>query len=258
VKTWVSQKRTITSALVCVLLFTPVAANADVVSIISLLTTITSTLKSDVGQVLSHIESINSSLRNLQQQTLWPVSLINQARDEASRIRAQLSSLAGQIHSLGTSSAILAGPKQLEAVLRGRRSSGLNQLSGLYSQIYQPLPSATQATSEQRTLVDADDALALSGLKTATVSDEVSKRILSVADGLEQQAALSAPGSASILTAQAQATDLQNQAMFHHLLAAELRAEAARLAHANALRKQSANSNRELRLNIQQALTRSK
>jgi hypothetical protein len=80
--------------------------------------------------------------------------------------------------------------------------------------------------------------------------------MLNVADGLEQQAAASAPGSASILTAQAQAASLQNQAMLQKLLAAELRQEAARLAHANALRKQSADANRDLRNNMLQMLSR--
>jgi hypothetical protein len=104
--------------------------------------------------------------------------------------------------------------------------------------------------------MDVDDALALGALKTTTISDQASQRMLNVADGLEQQAALSAPGSASILTAQAQAANLQSQAMLQRMLAAELRQEAARLAHANALRKQSADANRTLRNNLQQILSR--
>jgi hypothetical protein len=77
-----------------------------------------------------------------------------------------------------------------------------------------------------------------------------------VADGLEQQAASTAPGTASILTAQAQAANLQSQAMLQRMLAAELRQEAARLAHTNALRKQSADSTRDLRNNLLQILSR--
>jgi hypothetical protein len=44
--------------------------------------------------------------------------------------------------------------------------------------------------------------------------------------------------------------------MLQRLLAAELRQEAARLAHENALRKQSADANRTLRNNLQQILSR--
>src|SRR6185437_9140024 len=103
---------------------------------------------------------------------------------------------------------------------------------------------------------DVDDALALGALQTTTISDQASQRMLTVADGLEQQAALSAPGSASILTAQAQAANLQNQAMLHKLLASELRQEAARLAHSNSLRKQSVEAIKNLRNNFQQILSR--
>ena len=70
--------------------------------------------------------------------------------------------------------------------------------------------------------------------------------MLSVADGLEQQAAAAAPGSAPMLTAQAQVANLQNQAMLQRMLAAELRQEATRLAHSNALRKRSAEANQTI------------
>ncbi len=251
-----SGKRTLTFWLVYLLVLMPMAANASVQDIISLLTTITSTLQNGVGQVLSGIQSINTTVRNFEQQVVWPVTLINQARAEVAQVRAQFSSLAGQIQSIPTNSASLVNPSQLEQLLRSQRAGNLGQISTSYTQVYQFLPQPNQATTAQRNLMDVDDAFALGALKTATASDQASQQMLTVADGLEQQAAVSAPGSASILTAQAQAANLQNQAMLQKLLAAELRQEAARLAHANALRKQSADANRELRNNLQQILSR--
>ncbi|HKR29986.1 MAG TPA: hypothetical protein VJT08_05890 [Terriglobales bacterium] len=247
-----------TAGVIFVLLLVPLTANAGIGDIISLLTSITSTLKNSVGQVLSGIQTINATVRNLQQQVVWPVTLINEARAEVSQVRSQLSSIAGRIHGIQTSSANLVRPKQLEAVLRSHQTSDLSSITSSYSDVYQTLPQAGYATNAQRDLVDSDDAFALSALKTATASDQASEQMLNVADGLEQQAALSAPGSACILTAQAQAANLENQAMLHRLLATELREEAARLAHTNALRKQSADANRNLRLNMQQILTRSR
>ncbi len=187
---------------------------------------------------------------------MWPVTLINQTRGFVGQVRAQFSSLAGQIHRISTSSATLVNPSRLESLLRGQRAGNLSQISASYTQVYQSLPQASQATANQRNLMDVDDALALGALKTAVVSDQASEQMLSVADGIEQQAAAAAPGSASILTAQAQAANLQNQAMLQRMLAAELRQEAARLAHTNALRKQSADATRELRNNMQQILSR--
>jgi hypothetical protein len=251
-----SGKRTLAFCLVCLLVLMPVAANAGVQDIISLLTTITSTLQNGVGQVLSGIQSINTTVRNFEQQVVWPITLINQTRAEVSQVRAQFSSLASQIQSVPTNSASLVKPSQLETLLRSQRAGNLGQISASYTQVYQALPQPNQATATQRNLMDVDDAFALGALKTATASDQASQQMLSVADGLEQQAAVSAPGSASILTAQAQAANLQNQAMLQKLLAAELRQEAARLAHANALRKQSADANKDLRNNLQQILSR--
>jgi hypothetical protein len=187
---------------------------------------------------------------------VWPIALINQSRAEVSQVRAQFSGLAGQIQSIPTNSASLVNSSQLEQLLRSQRAGNLGQISASYTQVYQSLPQPNQATAAQRNLMDVDDAFALGALKTATASDQASQQMLTVADGLEQQAAVSAPGSASILTAQAQAANLQNKAMLQKLLAAELRQEAARLAHANALRKQSADANKDLRNNLQQILSR--
>jgi hypothetical protein len=251
-----SAKRTLALGLISLMVLMPLAANAGVADIITLLTTITSTLQNSIGQVLSGIQTINTTARNFEQQVVWPVTLINQTRAEVAQVRSQFTSLAGQIQSIPTNSASLVNPKQLETLLRSQQSGNLGQISGSYTQVYQTLPQANQATATQRNLMDVDDALALGALKTTTISDQASQRMLNVADGLEQQAALSAPGSASILTAQAQAANLQNQAMLQRMLAAELRQEAARLAHANALRKQSADANRTLRNNLQQILSR--
>ena len=250
------KRRVLVLFLAGFLVFVPVAANAGIADIITLLTTITSTLQNAIGTVLSGIQSVRTTITAFEQQVVWPVSLINQARGEVAQVRSQFSTLAGQIGSLPTSSATLVSPKQLENLLRSQQTANLGQINASYAQVFQTLPAADQATATQRNLIDVDDAMSLGALKTATASDQGSQKMLSVADSLEQQAAASAPGSAPIVTAQAQAANLQNQAMLQRLLAAELRQEAARLAHENALRKQSADANRTLRNNLQQILNR--
>jgi hypothetical protein len=250
------KKRILVFSVIALLVLTPVAANAGVQDILTLLTTITDTLQHGIGDVLGGIQSIHTAIRDFEQQVVWPVALINQARNEVLQVRAQFTSLAGQIESIPTNSATLVNPKQLETLLRSQQSANLGQMSASYTQVYQALPQANQTTTTQRNLMDVDDAMALGALKTATASDQASQQMLTVANGLEQQAAVSAPGSASVLTAQAQAANLQSQAMLQRMLASELRQEAARLAHANALRKQSADANRTLRSNFQQILSR--
>ncbi len=250
------RKRTLAVCLVAAVLVMPVAARADVAQIILLLKTITATLQNSVGQVLNGIRSINTTVRDFEQQAVWPLTLINQTKASVGQVRAQFTGLAGEIHSISTSSATLVSPSRLEGLLRSRQAGNVSQISASYAQVYQALPQPNQATDTQRNLMDVDDALALGALKTATVSDQASEQMLGVADGIEQQAVAAAPGSASILTAQAQTANLQNQAMLQRMLAAELRQEAARLAHANALRKQNAEATRELRNNMRQILSR--
>jgi hypothetical protein len=147
-------------------------------------------------------------------------------------------------------------PSNLEKLLRGSQANSLTQIRNSYVQIYQPLPLANQATDPQRNLMDVDDSIAIGAMKTAVASDQATEQMLGVADGIERQATAAAPGSAPMLTAQAQVANLQNQAMLQRMLAAELRQEAARLAHSNALRKQSVDATNELRKRMQQILSR--
>jgi hypothetical protein len=242
--------------LICILVMLPLMARADVSDIVQLLTIITNTLKGDIGKALSGVQQVNNERRSLQQQLVWPIAAINQARACAQRVRSHFSNLAGQIHSTPVSSATLTNPQQLESVLRANQSTNIGGIQTAYFTIYGSVPAATDATVSDRNLMDIDDAMAAGSLKTATISGQVSQQMLSVADALEQQATQTSPGGAPLLTAQAQVANLENQAFMQKMLAAELRQEATRLAHDNALRKSSAAANHTLRNNMQQILSR--
>ena len=99
-----------------------------------------------------------------------------------------------------------------------------------------------------------DDAFAVDSLKAALLSDQAGDGALAVADRLEAQATQAAPGSAAMLAAEAETGELENQAMLQKMLAAQLRQEAGLLAHANAQRKQGADSLKRLRNNLLRAL----
>jgi hypothetical protein len=242
--------------LVCVILLLPVAAHAGVGDIIQLLVTITDTLKNGVGQVLGGIQRVNTLRQNLQQQVAWPITAINQAKSEVAQVRSQFTSLAHQVRQIEVSSATLADPKQLERTLRGRGQVGLGQVQPAFVKVFGVVPSATNATPNDRNLVDADDAMASGSLKTAVLADTATEQMLNVADSLEKQAASTAPGAAPFVTGEAQVANLESQAYLQRLLAAELREEATRLAHANALVKRSAEANRLLRDHMSQILSR--
>ena len=78
--------------------------------------------------------------------------------------------------------------------------------------------------------MDVDDALGQENLKTTLIADEGANVVLQAADRMENQVAVSTPGSNPFLTAQAQVANLRCQAYLQKMLAAQLRQEAGRIA----------------------------
>jgi hypothetical protein len=104
-------------------------------------------------------------------------------------------------------------------------------------------------------MMDIDDALAMGSLKTTVLSDQTTQGVLALADSIEQQSATAAPGSGPMLSTQAQVAELETQALMARVLAAELRAAAAKLAHQNTLLKQSSAATRKLQNQLMQVLS---
>jgi hypothetical protein len=230
----------------------PAKAQADVTEIILFLTQIESTLQSGIGQVLSNIQSAETALNTLHQELVWPLAEINQARAFVNATINQYKSLMNEIHSIEVESATLVNPSHLEIAFRGSATTGLSTIQPAYTQVYNAVPPATNASPLDRNMMDMDDASAVAALKSSSISDQNSNELLDVADVIEQQAGDSAPGSAPIIAAQAQIANLENQAQMAKLLATELRLEAAHLAHENALLKRSAQHRTNLQQQMQQ------
>lgn len=250
-----SRKGTTATVLALVLLL-PAAASAGIGDIVSLFEAITGTVSNAIAPALSQIQAAESRVRQLERQVVWPEALIVQARSKVRQVRARFSAAAEQIRSRALHSATLAEPAQLENLLRSGDISRFDHIARSYHHVFERVPAPQSATSAQRALLDIDDASALSALKIATVSDAAGEDELRVAESMEQQAAGSAPGSAPLFSAQARIAELQSQAMLQRLLAAQLRQEAALLAHDNAVRKQGAASLEDLRGNMLRLLNR--
>jgi len=242
-------------ALVVTLCLIPSTTRADGIGdILSLFHTITSTLQGPIGGALSEMRKVSAAVNNFRQEIIWPLALINQARSFVSATRAHYTGLMSQIEGLKNNSATLALPMQLESMFRGAQSGAIGQIPSLYTQVYQPVSLSGIAQPVQRNLMDIDDAMSMDSLKTAMVSDQTTQGMLTLADSLEQQAMSAAPGSASMVTAQARVADLETQAQLAKMLAAQLRQEATKLAHQNALLKQRSVATQTLQNQIQQVL----
>ena len=248
-------RKRLVAVVVVALVLAPAAVRADGIGdILSLFHTITSTLQGPIGGALNEMRKISTAINNFRQQVIWPLALINQTRSFISATRAHYTGLMSQIESIKNNSATLALPMQLETMFRGAQSGSISQIPSLYTQVYQPVALAGIAQPGQRNLMDIDDAMAMDSLKTSMVSDQTTQGMLTLADSLEQQAMTSAPGSASMVTAQARIADLVTQAQLAKMLAAQLRQEATKLAHQNATLKHSATTTQNLFNQIQQVL----
>ena len=209
----------------------------------SLVTAIQSVLNVINGLIKTALNSINSvrtAISNFYQQATWPVALINQAKAMVTQMIGQYRSVMQNIFSINLKSATLPNPIGLENAMRNHQTNDFASLTTSFGSTYGIVPNTTAASPADRTMMDMDDALAVDNLKTLKMSDAADDLTLQAANSIENAASQAAPGSAPFLTATAVVASIESQALTQKMLAAELRQEAARLAHENALRKRGA------------------
>ncbi len=199
-----------------------------------------------IHTALNSINSVRTAINNLHQTVAWPMQLINQAHSQVTQMVSRYRNLMQGVFTINLSSATLPVTQKLEQVIRNQQTNDFGTLTTDYGSAYGPVPSTTAASEPDRAMTDMDDALALDNLKTLKETDEAGDLTLQAADQLEDASGEAAPGSAPFLTAAAVVASIQSQAMTQKMLAAELRQEAARLAHENALGKHAATSTSQL------------
>ncbi len=195
---------------------------------------------------LGSIENVRNTMNTFYQQVMWPVNLIHQAQGLATQMVAQYRASLANIFSLHFASATLPAPQALEQIARDGQTSDFNALTANYLNVYGPVPGNPSASPYDQNMTAMDDALAEDTLKTLKESDQADTMSLGVADQIENDASEAAPGSAPFLTATAVVGAIESQAVMQKMIAAELRQEAALLAHRTALDKEGASSAQRL------------
>lgn len=199
-----------------------------------------STIQSDMGSSLKAINQVKQQVQQLYQTTLWPLAAINQARGFVSNSISTYRNSMNQIFNTPFTSAVLPSSQQFESLLHSRESSQIPSLQTSFTSNYGAVPQVNTASQQDRVMMDMDDALSQQNLKTTLIADQGADVILQTANQMENQVALSTPGSNPFLTAQAQVANLRCQAYIQKMLAAELRQEAGRIAHDEVLVKSKA------------------
>jgi hypothetical protein len=200
-----------------------------------------------IQTALTSINTVRTATNNQQQTVIWPQQLINQARAQVTQMIGQYRTLMSNIFHLNLNSATLPAPQAFEAVIRDHQVNNFSSLTTAYGNTYGVIPVATAANPTDRAMSDMDDALTLDNLKTLKASDQATDLELQSANSIENVASQAAPGSAPFLTATAIVSAINSQALTQKMMAAELREEAARLAHRNTLRKENASNTTQLR-----------
>lgn len=190
-----------------------------------------------IRSALNVIVAVSQSLQMRYQQIVWPVRLIDQARNAIASLVTQFRAVMRSIYRAPVSSATLPATAGLEAIMRNRQTNDFPNLTQSYYRAFGVLPASDEADTLARNMMDIDDGLALNTLKTLKATDQADDLILESGDRIEDEVRDAAPGSAPFLSTAAMAANIQSQAMMQKMLAAMLRQEAARIAHENALRK---------------------
>ena len=200
-----------------------------------------------IHTALTAINTVRTAVNNLLQLVVWPQQLINQARAQVTQMIGQYRNLMSNIFKINLNSATLPAPQALEAIIRDHQVGNFQALTAMFANNYGAIPVVASASAGDRAMLDMDDALTLDNLKTLKAADRATDIELQSADALENSSGQAAPGSTPFLTAAAITSAIHAQALTQRLLAAELRQEAARLAHRNTLRKENAANATQLR-----------
>lgn len=203
------------------------------------LNVISNALSNAVAKPLSAIQQLEQQSWNFEQQVVFPIAAINQARGLAGQFQGKFVQMR-QIFQVPIASATLATPQQLEQSLLSRNPGSVPQVSSNYSALYGKVMPSTDAPSSVRDLVDMTDAEAQAAMKKAVEIDALADLELQAAEQINQQLETAAPGSASILEAQTSAWLVRANAYTQSAMAELVRVRSIELANSGAQVKFSA------------------
>ena len=239
---------TLVSVMVLTLVVIPPQAKAQAQGgIIQAIQAVLKVLNSLILPVVNSIRGTRSANSNFYQTTVWPVSSINQSNSLVLQIIGQYRNLMSGMLNINLRSATLPAPQLMEGLIRDHQVNNFGGLTQSFSSTYRTIPTPTDANPADRDMSDFDDALTLDSLKTLKAADSATDLELQAADSIESAAGQAFPGSSPFLTATATSSSIRSQALTQKMLAAELRQEAARIAHQNGLRKRGAMFTTQLR-----------
>jgi hypothetical protein len=200
------------------------------------LSTISHLLSSAVAAPLAAIHQSQQSGVDFEQQVVFPIAAINQARSLAVQAQSQFAQMR-KISQLSVASATLPASQQLEGTLLSANPNNVPQVTNNYSALYGTVMPATDAPQSVRDFVDMTDAEAQAAMKKAVEIDALADLELQAAEQINQQLQTAAPGSSAILEAQTSAWVVRANAYTQSAMAELVRVRSIELANQGAQMK---------------------
>lgn len=206
--------------------------------------------------LLSDISKVMGAFRQLMETVVYPQNLIDRARGLVTSMIGAFRALLSSLFNINVASATMPEPAALESIMRNRNTTDFGALGQAYTRTYGALPPASDAAPMDRDLIDMDDGTAQALLKTLKEADAISDQTIAASLAMEDEARVAAPGTADYIVAAGVIAAVQNQAVMQKMIAAEMRQEAARLAHRSMIWKRNAMFGNQSRQDINSMLNR--
>jgi hypothetical protein len=195
------------AAALCVLLIVPKHAHGqfgiDTAAIMAALSKMQSLMNTYIPAPLKTMNQYEQSAAKYEQQVMYPLTAINQAKNSVMQSENQFTQLSNMFRTVNVSSATLPQSQNLESLLLSRNAANVPTVSTQFQQVYGVVMAQNATSPAVRTMTDMTDAQAQDSMKRAIEIDALATTELSEADQMGQQISQAAPGSAPILEAEA-------------------------------------------------------
>jgi hypothetical protein len=189
-----------------VLAILPTRANGqfgiDTAAILAALSKMQSLMNTYIATPLKTINQYEQSAAKYEQEVMYPLSAINQAKTSVTQFEGQFNQISS-LFRVNVSSATLPQSQNLESLLLSRNAANVPTLTSQFQNVYGFVMPQNAASPQMRTMTDMTDAQAQDAMKRAIEIDALADAELNEANQMGQQISQAAPGSAPILEAEA-------------------------------------------------------
>jgi hypothetical protein len=191
---------------------------------------------------LKTINQYEQTTAKYEQDVIYPLAAINQAKSSVSQFENQFSQISNMFH-VNITSATLPQSQGLESLLLSRNTGNVPAISSQFQSVYGVVMAQNTTSPAARNMTDMTDAQAQDAMKRAVAIDALADAELAEADLMGQQISASAPGSAPILEAEADVWVVRANAYTQAALAELMRTRGIDLANQSKVSKLATSDN---------------